>query len=56
MTKPQVDENTLRTMKELLRQPPKPHDEIKLGKRKAKKAASPKREARKSQAKAATQK
>jgi hypothetical protein len=32
--KPQVDENTLRTMQELLRQPPKPHDQMKLGKRK----------------------
>jgi hypothetical protein len=28
--KPQVDENTLRTMEALLRQPPKPHDEMKL--------------------------
>jgi len=27
MSKPQIDENTLRTMQELLRQPPKPHDE-----------------------------
>jgi len=36
--KPQVDENTLRTMQELLRQPPKPHDQMKLGKKKAKKA------------------
>jgi hypothetical protein len=39
--KPQVDENTLRTMQELLRQPPKPHDAMKLGKKK--KTASPKR-------------
>jgi hypothetical protein len=30
--KPQVDENTLRTMQELLRQPPKPHDQMNLGK------------------------
>jgi hypothetical protein len=29
--KPHVDENTLRTMQELLRQPPKTHDEMKLG-------------------------
>jgi hypothetical protein len=43
MTKPQVDENTLRTMRELLRQPPKPHDQMKLGKPRNKKAASPKR-------------
>jgi hypothetical protein len=39
--KPQVDENTLRTMQELLRRPPKQHSEMKLGKRK--KAARPKR-------------
>ena len=32
MSKPQVDENTLRTMQELLRQPPKQHSEMKLGK------------------------
>jgi hypothetical protein len=32
-----VDENTLWTMQELLRQPPKPHDEMKLGKPKKKK-------------------
>jgi hypothetical protein len=38
--KPQVDENTLRTMQELLRQPPKPHDQMKLGKPRNKKAAS----------------
>lgn len=31
--KPHVDEKTLRTMQELLRQPPKPHSEMKLGKR-----------------------
>ncbi len=49
--KPQVDENTLRTMQELLRQPPKPHDEMKLGKPRGKKAASPKRKARKPQTK-----
>jgi hypothetical protein len=41
-SKPQVDENTLRTMQELLRQPPKPHDQMKLGKPRGKKAA-PKR-------------
>jgi len=40
--KPQVDEATLRTMQELLRQPPKPHDQMKLGKPRNKKAA-PKR-------------
>jgi hypothetical protein len=40
--KPQVDENTLRTMQALLRQPPKTHYEMKLGKPKGKKAASPK--------------
>jgi hypothetical protein len=33
--KPPMDENTLRTMRELLRMPPKPHDQMKLGKRKA---------------------
>ena len=48
--KPQVDENTLRTMEALLRQPPKPHDQMKLGKPRDKKAASPKRSAKKSQA------
>jgi len=35
--KPQVDENTLRTMQELPREPPKPHDEMKLGKPRGKK-------------------
>jgi hypothetical protein len=46
--KPQVDENTLRTMQELLRQPPKPHAEMKIGKPKAKKVANPrKRKAKK---------
>jgi hypothetical protein len=30
--KPHVDEKTLRTMQELLRQPPKPHADMKLGK------------------------
>ncbi len=42
-SKPQVDDNTLRTMQELLRQPPKPHDQMKLGKPRGKKPASPKR-------------
>jgi hypothetical protein len=51
MNKPQVDENTLRTMQELLRQPPKHHDEMKLGKPRGKKAKSPKRRVQKSQAK-----
>jgi hypothetical protein len=41
MTKPQVDEATLRTMEALLKQPPKPHDEMKLGKPRGKKAKSP---------------
>jgi len=49
--KPQVDENTLRTMQELLRQPPNQHSEMKLGKTPAKKAKSPKRPKRKSKAK-----
>jgi hypothetical protein len=49
--KPQVDENTLRTMEALLRQPPKHHSEMKVGKRKSKKAASPKGSRRKSQPK-----
>jgi hypothetical protein len=26
--KPQVDENTLQTIEQLLKQPPKPHDEV----------------------------
>ena len=30
--KPQVDENTLRTMEALLHQPPKRHDENEVGK------------------------
>jgi hypothetical protein len=47
MSKPQIDENTLRTMQELLRQPPKPHAEMKLGKPRNKKAASLKRKASK---------
>lgn len=42
--KPHVDENTLRTMRELLRQPPKPHSEMKLGKPRGKGAVKkPKR-------------
>jgi hypothetical protein len=49
MTEPHVDENTLRTMEALLCQPPKLHDEMKLGKPRGKKAASPKRKSRKSQ-------
>jgi hypothetical protein len=43
MNKPQVDENTLRTMEQLLRQPPKQHDQMKLGKRKAKAPAKRKK-------------
>jgi hypothetical protein len=39
------------TIKRMIAMPPKTHSEMKLGKRKAKKAASPKRAARKSQAK-----
>lgn len=38
--KPQVDENTLRTMQELLKQPPKQHSEMKIGKPRNKKAAA----------------
>jgi hypothetical protein len=41
--KPHIDEKTLRTMQELLRQPPKPHSEMKLGKPRGKKAAAAKR-------------
>jgi len=44
--KPQVDENTVRTMQELLRQPPKRHDEMKLEKprkKRAKLSPAPKR-------------
>jgi hypothetical protein len=48
MSKPQVDEATLKTMEALLRQPPKQHSEMKLGKPRKKKAGSPKRKARKS--------
>jgi hypothetical protein len=51
--KPQVDENMLRTMQELLRQPLKPRDQMKLGKPRGKKAASPKRQPRKPQVKKA---
>jgi len=39
--KPQVDEATLKTMRALLSQPPKPHDQMKLGKPRGKKAKSP---------------
>jgi hypothetical protein len=46
--KPQVDADTLKTMEALLRQPPKQHSEMKLGKPRGKKAASPKRPAKKS--------
>jgi hypothetical protein len=49
--KPNLDENTLRTMQELLRQPPKQHSEMKLGKPRGKKAKSPKRAPRKSPSK-----
>ena len=41
--KPQVNEDMLRTMQALLRQPPKPHDQMKIGKPRGKKAAIPKR-------------
>ncbi len=41
--KPQVDAGTLRTMRELLRQSPKPHEQMKLGKPRGKKPGSPKR-------------
>jgi hypothetical protein len=34
---PQIDEGTLRIMRQLLRQPPKPHEKMKVGK-KAKKS------------------
>ncbi len=39
------------TIKRMIAMPPKPHSEMKVGKRKGKKAVSPKRAARKSQAK-----
>ena len=44
-------DQTERVMAELLRQPPKSHDEMKLGRPRNKKATSPKRKVRKSQAK-----
>jgi len=47
MSKPQLDENTLRTMQELLRQPPKRHDEMKLGKPRNKKAPAKRKKAAK---------
>jgi hypothetical protein len=42
-TKPNVDLRTARLMGALVRMPPKPHDEMKLGKAKTKQAKSPKR-------------
>ncbi len=39
--KPALDDATLRTMAALVRQPPKPHDQMKVGKPRAKKAKSP---------------
>jgi hypothetical protein len=42
--KPQIDENTLRTMQELVRQLPKQHSEMKLGKPRNKKAAKRKKQ------------
>jgi hypothetical protein len=36
MGKPSVDEETLRVMGALVRMPPKPHDQMKLGKPKGK--------------------
>jgi hypothetical protein len=41
--KPHVDEATLRVMRKLVRQPPKPHDQMKLGKPKGKKATPPRK-------------
>lgn len=36
-----VDDKTLHVMRELLRQPPKPHDQMKLGKPRVKRRESP---------------
>ena len=36
--KPDLDETTLRIMERMVRMPPKPHEEMKLGKRKASRA------------------
>jgi len=49
--KPDLDEATLRVMKRMMNMPPKPHDEMKAGKRKASRAKSPGGKRRKSQAK-----
>jgi len=45
--KPDLDAQTLRIMARMVRMPPKPHDEMKLGKSKGKKKASPKRKTKK---------
>ena len=46
MKKTQTLENTKRLMAALGRMPPKPHEEMKLGKNKAKRGKSPKAKAR----------
>lgn len=49
--RPKLDEATLRIMERMVNMPPKPHDEMKVGKRKASRAKSPGGKGRKSQAK-----
>jgi hypothetical protein len=40
--KPDLDEPTLRIMERMMRMPPKPHDDMKIGKRRAKTKVVPK--------------
>lgn len=49
--KPDLDEPTLRIMERMVNMPPKPHDEMKIGKPKAKRVESPGQRGRKSQRK-----
>jgi hypothetical protein len=48
-----MDDPTLRTMAALVRQPPKPHEQMKLGKPRANRAKSPGARQQKSQVKKA---
>jgi hypothetical protein len=41
--KPELDETTRQIAERMLRTPPKPHEEMKVGKRKPKRSAKPKK-------------
>jgi hypothetical protein len=44
---PKIDDATLRVMERMVRMPPKPHDEMKVGKRKTSRTKSPAKPKRK---------